>query len=172
MQKRTLIFTVRNSSCGKVMFSQTSVCPPGGVSAQETSPLPLQTATAVDGTHPTGMHSRCTTANGNKFEIIERWINLTYFEIPILLCLLGDNEFFADSNEYLTPHLHIVKKTQNRDNFFTISYVLSHEIWCQPRNSTSTWWGGGVLSLILGVLTFFCRKLRKNEWIINETAFQ
>ena len=36
------IFTVRNSSCGMVMFSQTP---------------PRQTATAADGTHPTGMHS-------------------------------------------------------------------------------------------------------------------
>ena len=159
MPKRTLIFTVRNSSCGKVMFSQTSVCPPGGMSAQGTSPLPLQTATAVDGTHPTGMHSCCTTSNGNKFEIIERWINLTYFEIPILLCLLRDNEFFADSNEYLTPHLHIVKKTQNRDNFFTISYVLSHEIWCQPRNSTSTWWEGGGANSHTGCANLFLPKI-------------
>ena len=72
-----VIFTVRNSSCGKVMFSQVSVCPQGGGvhppwaetppdrrSYAETPPPPRadtpphrQTATAADGTHSTGMHS-------------------------------------------------------------------------------------------------------------------
>ena len=114
------IFTVRNSSCGKVMFSQASVClstggrggvqplgqnhlparhtppwtdtpghtpprqthtplarhpPPGDTPGQNPTqadtpvgrhphptlplPPPRQTATALDGTHPTGIHS-CT----------------------------------------------------------------------------------------------------------------
>ena len=93
MPKGKCIFainTVRNSSCGKVMFSQVSVCPQGGgkvYTALAGRPLlevrhplgrhplagrhppgwqtppgqadtPLQqTATAADGTHPTGMHS-------------------------------------------------------------------------------------------------------------------
>ena len=62
-----LIFTVRNSSCGKVMFPQVSVCPRGwctppyGQTPQADTPwadTPLnQMATAADGTHPTGMHS-------------------------------------------------------------------------------------------------------------------
>ena len=57
------IFTVRNSSCGKVMFSQVSVCPRGEVytPGRQTPPSwhanppprPQQTATAADGTHPT-----------------------------------------------------------------------------------------------------------------------
>ena len=75
------MFTVRNSSCRKVMFSQVSVCPRGGSCtspmARHHTPLgrhpgqtphpparhplgrhpPGQTATAADGTHPTGMHS-------------------------------------------------------------------------------------------------------------------
>ena len=64
----TPVSTVRNSSCGKVMFLQVSVCPWGeGVPASGSegsvcllpSPRqsPSQTATAAGGTHPTGMHS-------------------------------------------------------------------------------------------------------------------
>ena len=64
------LVTVRNSSCGKVMFSQVSVCPRGeGCTpscqadinpprqTHPPSPPPPQMATAADGTHPTGMHS-------------------------------------------------------------------------------------------------------------------
>ena len=77
------IITVRNSSCGKVMFSQVSVCPRGEVYIpQAETPLPgrhtlpgktplgrnppwqpppphppSEMATAADGTHPTRMHS-------------------------------------------------------------------------------------------------------------------
>ena len=72
------LVTVRNSSCGKVMFSQASVCPQGGgVHPLGRHPLPQadtpshqadtplwpdttpnhETATSADGTHPTGMHS-------------------------------------------------------------------------------------------------------------------
>ena len=59
------LVTVRNSSCGKVMFSQVSVCPRGeGCTPPcqaDTNPpagrRPPQMATAADGTHPTGMHS-------------------------------------------------------------------------------------------------------------------
>ena len=77
------IITVRKSSFGKVMFSQVSVCPRGGVHpswadtprgkhphadtpSADTPPkadtprqttTPQQMATAADGMHPTGMHS-------------------------------------------------------------------------------------------------------------------
>ena len=56
------IITVRNSTCGKVMFSQVSICPRGGCAppGRQTSPPgrhTQQTAAAADGTHPTGMHS-------------------------------------------------------------------------------------------------------------------
>ena len=69
---RKWIFTVRNSSCGKVMFSQVSVCPQGGgvhhppcqtdTPPADTHPLgrhppPPEMVTAADSTHPTGMHS-------------------------------------------------------------------------------------------------------------------
>ena len=76
---RIFIVTVRNSSCGKVMFSHVSVCPQSGGAHTplgrhhhpwadtpwQTSPwadIPLgrhppEMATATDGTHPTGMHS-------------------------------------------------------------------------------------------------------------------
>ena len=81
------IFTVCNSSCGKVMFSQVSVCPQGGgvhplgrhppgqrhthtsrhPSAWADTPPPprWQMVTAADGTHPTGMHS-CLNFNTRK----------------------------------------------------------------------------------------------------------
>ena len=71
-----VIFTVRNSSCGKVMFSQVSVCPQGGgvhppgqrppprqtiicrnTPLRADTPPHRQTTTAADGTHLTGMHS-------------------------------------------------------------------------------------------------------------------
>ena len=45
------LITARNSSCGKVMFSQTCVIP-----SVQTPPLP-DMATEVCGMHPTGMHS-------------------------------------------------------------------------------------------------------------------
>ena len=64
------IFTVHNSSCGKVMFSQVSVCtqgevytpvadtpPPRLTPLWEVTPLPDHTATAADGKHATVMHS-------------------------------------------------------------------------------------------------------------------
>ena len=74
------IFTVHNSSCGKVMFLHLSVSHsvhdrgrgwclplgPGGCTPPRQTPHPLgshtlhQTATATDGTHPTGTHSCCT----------------------------------------------------------------------------------------------------------------
>ena len=56
------IITVRKQSCGKVMFSEacipacTGADPPGRIPTRQTPP-PQQTATAADGTHPTGMHS-------------------------------------------------------------------------------------------------------------------
>ena len=67
------ITTIRNSSFAKVMFSQVSVCPQGGVYTPwqagtapwadtplpGQTPPPQQTATAVYGTHPTEMHSCC-----------------------------------------------------------------------------------------------------------------
>ena len=73
-----LIVTVRKRSCGKVMFLHLSVShsvhrggclpqcmlgynPPGKTPPRHHSPgqksPPLQTATAADATHPTGMHS-------------------------------------------------------------------------------------------------------------------
>ena len=45
------IITVRNSSCGNVMFSQ--VCVKNSVHREGG----CTTVTAADGTHPTGMHS-------------------------------------------------------------------------------------------------------------------
>ena len=54
MSELHFVITARNSSCGKVMFSQACIIPSvhmgGGCVAGET-------ATAADGTHPTGMHS-------------------------------------------------------------------------------------------------------------------
>ena len=93
MYNEQIFFTIRNSSCGKVMFSQEcdknsahrgggvclwvwkwrgglSATGSGRVSAYESREYPagrhsprqtssLETATAADGTHPTGMHSCC-----------------------------------------------------------------------------------------------------------------
>ena len=64
---RWSLVTVRNE-VAKVMFLQVSVCPRGGSLPQcmlgyhippgsKHPPRPQQTATAADGTHPTGMHS-------------------------------------------------------------------------------------------------------------------
>ena len=61
------IFTVRDSSCGKVMFSQAcvknSVHRGGGGVAGET-------ATAADGTHPIGMHSCCELFKGYRKHVL------------------------------------------------------------------------------------------------------
>ena len=59
------IFTICNSSCGKVMFSQGSVILSTGevyipLGRHPPGRHPPKTATAVDGTHPTGMHSCCS----------------------------------------------------------------------------------------------------------------
>ena len=64
-----MLITVRNSSCGKVMFSQASVSLSvdkgghvwqgsmlGGLHGRGVC-VAGETATAADGTHPTGMHS-------------------------------------------------------------------------------------------------------------------
>ena len=57
------VITVRKQSCGKVMFSQACVknsvhlWGEGGVSRPRPGGVSAQTATAADGTHPTGMHS-------------------------------------------------------------------------------------------------------------------
>ena len=66
----SLIFTVRNSSYGKVMFLHVYVCPRGdggvmrgmcgrGHAWREFGGVCVtgETATAADGMHPTGMHS-------------------------------------------------------------------------------------------------------------------
>ena len=53
------IFITVRSSCGKVMFSQASVILStvgGGVHGRGVC-VAGETATAADGTHPTGMHS-------------------------------------------------------------------------------------------------------------------
>ena len=54
--------TVRTRSCGKVVFLHLSFCSQGGVpqhalGRHPPADLPPPPATAVDGTHPTGMHS-------------------------------------------------------------------------------------------------------------------
>ena len=64
------LITIPKRSCGKVMFSQACVKnsvhrgvhplgrqPPGQTPPLGRHPLPRQTATAANGTHPTGMHS-------------------------------------------------------------------------------------------------------------------
>ena len=53
------VITVRNSSCEKVMFSQASVIlfTGGSTPPSFADSLPPESATAADGTHPTGMHS-------------------------------------------------------------------------------------------------------------------
>ena len=58
------VVTVRNSSCGRVMFSQTSVilCAVGRVCRQGACMAGClrgrrETATAAEGMHPTGFHS-------------------------------------------------------------------------------------------------------------------
>ena len=52
--------TVRNSSCGKVMFLHLSVSHSvhgvGVYTSWADTPLSPETATPADGTHPTGMH--------------------------------------------------------------------------------------------------------------------
>ena len=54
----TFIFTVRNSTCGQVMFLQVSVHGAGGCTTpRQTDTPPTETATVVDGNHPTGMQS-------------------------------------------------------------------------------------------------------------------
>ena len=64
------IFTIRNHSCGKVMFQEFCLRRGGCTPPWADTPLgrhtPLsrhpspETATAVDSTHPTGMHSCCS----------------------------------------------------------------------------------------------------------------
>ena len=61
-KKGSFIFAARDSSYGKVMFSQASVCPQGvcvsrRMSHQGRCLPPSETATEVGGMHPTGMHS-------------------------------------------------------------------------------------------------------------------
>ena len=52
------MITFRNSSCGKVMFSQACVENSlGGEHAWQGECVAGEMATAADGTHPTGMHS-------------------------------------------------------------------------------------------------------------------
>ena len=111
------IITVRNSSCGKVMFSQVSVCPQGGRCTplwqtdpswksdtpwadtpwQADTPLagrppwagrhpPQQTATAADGTHPTGMHSCLSTLiSGNMMKAT----NLAVIILHLIILFIG-----------------------------------------------------------------------------------
>ena len=82
-------FTVCKRGCGKVMFLHLSVshsvhkgglpqCTLGYTPRADT-PTPQQTATAADGTHPTGMHS-CFQFNfavfGGKMPKIIGWQNL------------------------------------------------------------------------------------------------
>ena len=53
-----ILVTVRNSSCGKVMFLQVSVCPHGGgVHPRADTTLWAGTPLQRTDTHPTGMHS-------------------------------------------------------------------------------------------------------------------
>ena len=69
--QRRVIFTVRNSSCRKVMFLQACVKKSvRGVMTWQGACVAGETATAADGTHPTGMHS-CL----RKFKItmVQRW---------------------------------------------------------------------------------------------------
>ena len=80
---RILIVTVRKRSCGKVMFLHLSVIlSTGGVSAPvhagihpppkqtpQEADTPQQTATAADGTHPTGMHSCFKTSSTNEIQM-------------------------------------------------------------------------------------------------------
>ena len=61
------LITVRNSSCGKIMLSQASVIQSTGEEGRAWQGehawqgggacMAGETATAADGTHPTGMHS-------------------------------------------------------------------------------------------------------------------
>ena len=72
----TMIITVRKRSCRKVMFLQAYVknsvngggCIPV-CTGTDTPPHPGQTATAADGTHPTGMHS-CTRGNDHYHKLL------------------------------------------------------------------------------------------------------
>ena len=101
------IFTVRNSNCGKVMFSQACVknsvqggvaqpalgqTPPAGILActgaytlpGRQTPLP-PTATAADGTHPTGMLS-CLFLGPSQTDLIQLKPRKALF------CLKGSNK--------------------------------------------------------------------------------
>ena len=61
------MITIRNCTCGKVMFSQVCVknyvhrgkgrCSPSQTDTSPGQTPPPPTAIAADGTHPTGMHS-------------------------------------------------------------------------------------------------------------------
>ena len=67
-EKPSCVFTVHNK-VAKVMFLHVCVCPQGGVpgnvprgtryTPRDQVHPPPETATVVDGTHPTGMHSCC-----------------------------------------------------------------------------------------------------------------
>ena len=93
--RHPLIFTVRNSSCEKVMFSQASVCQQGvhmargrvwhgacmakggacmvkGGMCGRGAGVAGETATAVDGTHPTGMHSCVTNFKSKNTKLTSR----------------------------------------------------------------------------------------------------
>ena len=65
----SFIVTIRDNSCGKVMFSQVSV-------HRGCTPPALQTATAADGTHPTGMHS-CVKIISTGLYVYIPWFTLT-----------------------------------------------------------------------------------------------
>ena len=84
-------FTVRNSSCRKVMFSQVSVCPRGMYTPQANT-LSLEMATAADDTHPTGMHSCfCIVLHGhhrNFSHWFERAVELGMIRNPMIKFIL------------------------------------------------------------------------------------
>ena len=75
-----IIFTGRNSNCGKVMFSQARAIPSvhrmggGGDPRKQLgrgqTPLPTETTTEVGSTHPTGMHCLLLFFIANNFFLL------------------------------------------------------------------------------------------------------
>ena len=115
-----LLFTVRKRSCGNVMFSQACV----------KNSVPRQTATAADGTHPTGMHS-CSSSKMGQVKWSDKqvmvhlyWTKPTQRPIPIPW-----NSIVSGSRQcdhcYRVPYRHYrPQRSYGKVNFLHMSVIL------------------------------------------------
>ena len=101
-------------SCGKVMFSQASVILFTGRAA---TPPPPETATAADGTHPTGMYSCFLLVFTKIFILFKCGLHL-----PLGKCL-QKHQFITDTlpKSKTSPHSH----TKSHVHFYLLSIYLS-----------------------------------------------